>query len=96
MDLLQILFIAIIFVTMGGWVCDWVFSGMVDPILIDKPKDQAKYDEMKPIAVPKYEEKVEFAEYTCPTCGTTAKYSIDVVQTFRRARCQNCGKYFSV
>ena len=73
-----------------------MFSGMVNPILIEKPKNQMQYDKIEPIVVPQYEKKVESAEYPFPTCGTTTRHSIDVVQTFRRARCQNCGKYFSV
>ena len=47
MDVLQIVIVAIIVVTMGGWVCDWVFSGMVNPILDEEPIDpeQKKIEE---------------------------------------------------
>ncbi|NHI88143.1 MAG: hypothetical protein EAX87_01400 [Candidatus Thorarchaeota archaeon] len=47
MDVLQIIIVAIIVVTMGGWACDWVFSGMVNPILDEEPIDpeQKKIEE---------------------------------------------------
>jgi hypothetical protein len=47
MDVLQIVIVAIIVITMGGWVCDWVFSGMVNPILDEEPinPEQKKIEE---------------------------------------------------
>ena len=47
MEVLQIAIVAIIVVTMGGRVCDWVFSGMVNPILDEEPIDpeQKKMEE---------------------------------------------------
>jgi len=39
---LEIVFVIIIIVTMGGWACDWVFSGMVNPILDEEPIDPAQ------------------------------------------------------
>lgn len=41
------MFVIIIIVTMGGWACDWIFSGIVNPILDERPIDpeQKKIEE---------------------------------------------------
>ncbi|MFW9805664.1 MAG: hypothetical protein ACFFFK_02915 [Candidatus Thorarchaeota archaeon] len=47
MSVLEIVLVIIIIVTMGGCVCDWVFSGMVNPILDEESIDpeQKKIEE---------------------------------------------------
>lgn len=85
MDVFQIIFLAIIIITMGGCVCDWVFSGMVNPMHVDEPIDDS-------VPVLKDEpEKIEHVFFTCPSCGEESKYSFDVMETFGMIKCQNCG-----
>ena len=85
MDVFQIIFLVIIIITMGGCVCDWVFSGMVNPMNVDEPVSES-------YPVPKDEPpKIEHVIFTCPNCGKESKYSFDVMETFGMIRCQNCG-----
>lgn len=85
---------AVIF-TMGGCVCDWVFSGMVDSILVENPIDpsQPKIVVESHSINKEEQEKEERVLFLCSNCGTEVKYSLDVMQAFGKVRCQNCGQY---
>ena len=105
MDVFQIIFGIIIVVTMGGWCCDWVFSGMTDPI-IDNGFSEVSEKSLKPESVesPEWTESQRIEQATdtkdenviiaCPNCGEETSYSSHVVSIYGKVRCKECGQIF--
>ena len=101
MDVFQIIFWIIIVVTMGGWCCDWVFSGMTDPI-IDNGSSESAALRKEWAESPEWTEsqRIEQATETkdenviiaCPKCGEEISYSSHVVSIFGKVRCKECGQ----
>ena len=97
MDIFQIIFGIIIVVTMGGWCCDWVFSGMTDPIIDNGSSESAalrkEWTESQRIeqATDVEDENVIIA---CPNCGEEISYSSHVVSIYGKVRCKECGQIF--
>ncbi len=97
MDIFQIIFGIIIVVTMGGWCCDWVFSGMTDPI-IDKGFSEVSEKSLKPewVESQRIEQATDVEDenviIACPKCGEEISYSSHVVSIFGKVRCKECGQ----